>query len=465
MSGVVRVNTIELESLASRWAALAHTFDEWCASWQQWSFASAVPLPVEHAASCNDIAQRAREIQLALTDIATRLERVAQTYADVDAATTVLLQRASDVCLWLIGRMLPVLVCLFGPLALSELLSVAVSRMLVAALPESVRNPVERFSTETWARALSSPGVVRAIELGIGSLDEGVLGAAGVSLPVTLLVGGAGMGLTSLAGTSRFASRINAMVTDPASALAASAGSGTATRASVERISSQSVNPPRDLADALARIPDPSVAGAQVRIEKYGDTHVVYIAGTVDASLGAGAEPWDMSSNLAALGGDSGASEDAVRRAMVEAGIRSGDPVVIVGHSQGGILALRVAQSTDVSVTAVLTAGAPVHAMRPPDGVPVVAYEHIDDIVPALGGVVTDAQPDLVYVRDRGVRNDSGPLDTLLPAHRLEAYVETAQRSDGNGDPTVQRVRDEFARLSPTGTSTLWRATRSEAEK
>ncbi|MFZ4078604.1 MAG: hypothetical protein ACOYKK_04110 [Microbacteriaceae bacterium] len=467
MSEVVRVNTVELESLATAWAQLAHTFDEWCESWQLWcTEAGPSELDIERRHGERDVvAQRARVIQFALRDVARRLSQAAQTYAEVEAVNTVLFQRASDICLWLAGRLLPVVVCLLGPIALSQVVSVGVSRVLLSALPDNLRNPLQRAQTEAWARALSTPAVVRAIERGIGSLDEGALGAIGAPLSVALIVGGAGVGVTSLAGTSRLASRINAIAADPTATLASSLGAGPGATSSIERLSSEEVRPPRDLAEALSRIPNQKDDGAQIRIEQFGETHIVYIGGTVDASLGSGPQPWDMSSNLAALGGDPSASEDAVRRAMAESGIGAGDQVLLVGHSQGGLLAMRVAQSTDVSAAAVVTAGAPVHALVPPGGVPVVAYEHTDDLVPALSGIVTDAQPGLVYVRGIGAHPDLAREDTLLPAHRLDAYVETAQLSDGVGDPTVNRVRDEFARLSTTGTSTLWRATRNAGGK
>jgi pimeloyl-ACP methyl ester carboxylesterase len=205
-----------------------------------------------------------------------------------------------------------------------------------------------------------------------------------------------------------------------------------------------------------------------VRIEEFGATHVVYVGGTVDGSLGASAQPWDMSSNLAALGGDAGASENAVRRAMTDAGIRQGDPVILVGHSQGGLVAMRVAQSPDVTAQAVITAGSPIHAMFVPSGVPVVAFEHTDDLVPALGGPVTHDQPGLVYVRGSGVDAAASSEPTVLPAHRLESYVETARhldtRSVSEGSP-ADRLETQLQALPGSGTSTLWRATRTEAER
>ena len=460
MSGGVRVDTIQLDSLGVGWAMVAAELEDWCASWGQWC--------VEGSDVLSDSLNEAQSIARDLHCLSARFAQAREAYEQADALNAFLWQRVADVCVWVAGRLGPATVWMWGPGALSLGLGLGVSRLTLTALPKRARDDVTAVNTTMWASVLSSPAVVRSVEMALGSIDEGGLGLLGVPLPIALGLGTAGLGLTSLAGTSRLASRVNGIVTDPSAALAASAGSGSTVPTSVERLSAVPVGAPRDVADALSRIPTDADGGAQVRIEEFGETHVVYIGGTVDGSLGASAQPWDMSSNLAALGGDAGASEDAVRRAMADAGIRQGDPVILVGHSQGGLVAMRVAQSPDVTAQAVITAGAPIHAMSVPDGIPVIAVEHTDDLVPALGGPVTHAQPGLTYVRGAGA--EAVPIDdpTLLPAHRLESYVETARQvesvSVSDGTP-VDRVRTQLQTLPGSGTSTLWRATRSAAER
>ena len=459
MSSVVRVDTVELDSLASAWSRLAEELEEWSVAWRAASDARLMSAPTSER---RHPGEQAHEIALDMIDLASRLGRASRIYDDVDALNTLLLQRTSDVCLWLAGRLLPITLCLVGPAALG-VASVYLSRLLLTALAPSLPRGMATMSTNAWAALLSSPAVVRGVEVAVGSLDEAGMGAIGVPLPVTLGIGSAGLGITSLAGTSRLASRINGIVANPSTALAASAGAGATVPTSTQRLSTLPAAAPRDFADMLSRIPTEADGGAQVRIEEFGDTHVVYIGGTVDGSLGAGSQPWDMSSNLAALGGDTGASENAVRRAMIDAGIQQGDPVILVGHSQGGLVALRVAESVDVTARAVITAGSPIHAMQAPHGVPVVAFEHTDDVVPALGGIVTQAQPEVVYIREAGVTPQSFDGTTVLPAHRLDAYVATARTSAFIANDTVARVRAEVDALPRTGTSTLWRATRLEA--
>ena len=455
MTGVVRVDSIELDSLSSAWNQLAVALEEWAASWRTWDAEFA---PEASGREATSIAVNVREL-------AERLDRVTQAYHDVETSNTLVFQRASDACLWLVGRLLPTLGCVLGPVAASFAASLAFSRVLLDALPPRLRSHLVHFQTDEWAHVLSSPAVVRAIEVGVGSLDEGISGALGLPLPVALGIGSAGLGITSLAGTSRLASRVNGIAARPSAAVDASTGGGVAVPTTVERVGTQPVRAPRDIADALSRIPSSTDDGAQVRIEKFGDTHVVYIGGTVDASLGVTSQPWDMSSNLAALGGDPGASENAVRRAMEQSGIGRGDPVILVGHSQGGLVAMRVAQSPDVTARAVITAGAPIHALTPPPEVPIVAFEHIDDVVPALGGTVTQPQQGVVYVRSLGTTPSSFTGDSLVPAHRLEAYVQTARECTKLDDARVTQTDAALGALTGSGTTTLWKATRSEVEK
>lgn len=62
-----------------------------------------------------------------------------------------------------------------------------------------------------------------------------------------------------------------------------------------------------------------------------------------------------------------------------------------------------------------------------------MAVEHTDDLVPALGG--NRIAPEAVLVRRQVFAADGVPSDTVLPAHELSRYRETAAMLDG--------VRDE----------------------
>ncbi|MGR0218796.1 lipase family protein [Agromyces sp. ZXT2-6] len=212
---------------------------------------------------------------------------------------------------------------------------------------------------------------------------------------------------------------------------------------------------PRGTGDLADRIPAPPPGGPQVRIERYdgpdGPRWIVYSSGTVDFGPVPRGEPYDTTSNVhvvtdaserAGLVGmplDSGAAERSVRAAMEAAGVASGDPVLVVGHSAGGIIAANLAADPDLDVVGAVSFGGPV-AQVPTAATPVLSVVHSEDLVPALGGsgVVADGR----LVVERSI--DASPsLDEPLPAHALTAYRDTAELVDGSDHPRVE----EFTRL------------------
>jgi hypothetical protein len=81
------------------------------------------------------------------------------------------------------------------------------------------------------------------------------------------------------------------------------------------------------------------------------------------------------------------AYERMVLDAMAQAGIGSTDPVMLVGFSQGGILAGKLAsQDNGFSIQAVVTAGAPIDAYDIPDHISVLSMQHNNDIVARMDG-------------------------------------------------------------------------------
>ncbi|GAA1327477.1 hypothetical protein ACFSWE_15395 [Leucobacter albus] len=78
--------------------------------------------------------------------------------------------------------------------------------------------------------------------------------------------------------------------------------------------------------------------------------------------------------------------ERAVMRAMREAGMSAGDPVVFTGFSQGGIMAAKLAENTNLPYTTigVVTNGSPIDTFNIPPHIPVIAFQHKGDVVPSL---------------------------------------------------------------------------------
>lgn len=190
--------------------------------------------------------------------------------------------------------------------------------------------------------------------------------------------------------------------------------------------SARSVEAPVGLSERVRRIPE---GPASVRVERFGgDEGVteVYIAGTRDFGLGSTSEPFDMESNIALTGGLLAASLVAVEAAMRQAGVRAGDKVVFTGHSQGGLIAVRLAESGRYDTQGLVTVGAPGGTAPVRGNYPAVALTHSDDVVPHLGGARGRS-------KEIRIERPSGqPTGNTVAAHALTGYVETAAAADSS---------------------------------
>ena len=197
---------------------------------------------------------------------------------------------------------------------------------------------------------------------------------------------------------------------------------------------------PTGIASALGRLPG---GGAQVAVEKYtmpgGTTrYLAYIGGTRDMLPGnAGRkEPWDMTSNLELYGGQRSASYQATLDALSAAGAESGDRVDVVGYSQGGMIAARLAMESEFDVATTITAGSPNEPTLRDDQT-LVELWHTDDVVSALaaGGSPAGTGSADSFAATRQGDPDDGLQDLTVKAHSIEAYIETAQMIDASHDP------------------------------
>lgn len=192
---------------------------------------------------------------------------------------------------------------------------------------------------------------------------------------------------------------------------------------------SGTVLPARTLADRVGRIP--SYDQPPIRIERYAaadgsyDTEV-FISGTRHFEQADSAEPFDMTSNIQLVAGATAASLVAVQRAMVSAGVSSTDRVLFVGHSQGGLIAARLAESGEYRISGLLTVGAPVGVVPVRGDYPAVHLAHSDDAVPGLAG--HNASSKAIRVE----RASGKPPGDLVGAHSLSAYQESASVADAS---------------------------------
>src|SRR5690606_14733499 len=89
--------------------------------------------------------------------------------------------------------------------------------------------------------------------------------------------------------------------------------------------------------------------------------------------------PFDGATDLDLMAGETADVMVAVEQALADAGASPDEPVVLVGHSLGGIAATALAASPSFRqkhrVGGVVTAGAPTATFRTPPGVPALHVE------------------------------------------------------------------------------------------
>ena len=187
--------------------------------------------------------------------------------------------------------------------------------------------------------------------------------------------------------------------------------------------------------------------GGRVRVVEVargdgGSAWVVIVPGTQEWSPHAGVNPFDVTTDVRAVTGDATlaaagvASALEVARGRAGGRSRAGDPVVLVGHSQGGILAAALASDPAFTrrnrVTHVVTSGSPVGLLPVPPTTAVLSVERGDDPVPRLDLSPNPDRPSWVTVR---TPSTGPPVD--VRAHRLEGYVATLRVAEAAPRGTI----------------------------
>jgi hypothetical protein len=179
--------------------------------------------------------------------------------------------------------------------------------------------------------------------------------------------------------------------------------------------------------------------------------HIVYLPGTDDPMT----TPWSQDDDVRDLGADlrlASGRDDAYRQgildAMHQAGIAPGEPVALVGHSQGGMEAAAILASRDspYDVTTVVTAGSPIASLHDfPPGSHVLSLENEGDVVPLLDGADNPDSAEQVTVRF-----DDHEQSTL-GNHELAHYVRGALAVEQSGDPSIREQLGNLAALGFVG--------------
>jgi hypothetical protein len=152
---------------------------------------------------------------------------------------------------------------------------------------------------------------------------------------------------------------------------------------------------------------------------------VVQLPGTESWALTPGSTDRDLSTNLHTMAGDSTVYMRGIEAAMVQADIPPGAPVMLVGHSLGGMTAAALAADPAFrqrfNVTQVVTAGAPIGRFEVPSGVQVLAVENRNDVVPALDGADNPDRANVTTLTFGANEGDVGTNHSLFNTYAVAA--------------------------------------------
>ena len=188
-----------------------------------------------------------------------------------------------------------------------------------------------------------------------------------------------------------------------------------------------------------------------VRVIAHDDgsrAYIVDIPGTMDWSPPGGAanpSTHDLGTNFRVLGGDTTTRQAAIAEALRRAGAGSADPVMLVGHSQGGMVAAQAAHDAGTpdfpyDVRSVVTVGAPIARTDVPPWVQVLALENAHDVVPNLDGRANDDDPNVVTVTFGTQHGSVGENHGIR-----SAYLGAAEVIDRSDDPSIAAYRASAA--------------------
>jgi hypothetical protein len=483
--GSTKVATGELLEHATQLRRLRVSIDDWERALRsapvlpadrtpapQWMPGDPEPCLLEAGAALHRAAELSSELSRAL-------ERAAENYGWVERTASGLSEASGAVVGWMAGTFAPVIVLwLLGPASLLAG-GFALSTLVTGSPAASWRGLGSWISRQRGV--LSDPAFVTFVRSLVSSADDTMLGFVGVPLPLALAVDDRGLRLFGVRGAARTVIGLaghralkETPVTVrqvPVAVAAVPADSAPADSVPAASAPAASAPPLRGFGDLAGRIPPGGADAPQLRIEKYETSGaaphwVVYCGGTVDTGLTATGEPWDNTSNIQGVAELNPSSVRATLQAMKDAGIKPGDPVLAVGYSQGGIVATDVIRQGGFTNAGLVTFGSPTGQMVVPAGVPNVAVEIREDLVPALGGEPRQADRgglERIVVRRSIYEDRPPPTDEVLPAHNIRNYRETAAIMDASSEDRVAGMREaivDFAR-GEKASVTLWRADRA----
>jgi len=151
----------------------------------------------------------------------------------------------------------------------------------------------------------------------------------------------------------------------------------------------------------------------------------------------------DLGTNINAMANRTTTYERDVQEALRRAGVLPGSstPIMLVGHSQGGAVALHAAgqfRNAGLNVTHVVTVGSPTGEVPPPpEAVQALSLENRSDIYPHLDSAENPERANWKTVMVDHNHHAVGPNHSLY-----ETYVPAARELDAGSDPSVRAFLD-----------------------
>lgn len=235
----------------------------------------------------------------------------------------------------------------------------------------------------------------------------------------------------------------------------------------VTEVGEHVTQPTTSLADAFGLLyelrPDQGGAAGAVAVERFAHPDgtiawLVALPATQEVFRNAPDNVIDVPALLNLEAGMTAAPMLLAAGALAAAGARSDEKVLLVGHSQGGMVGVRLAEDrtfTDrFSVVGVVTAGSPVAAWDLPTEIQGVHFEHSQDVVVALDGQAVPPEPNRTTIRV-DMTTQASALASTENGHSNIAYQNTAAETfDTMDDPSLVALRELFGEVwGPEGTT------------
>ncbi len=371
----------------------------------------------------------------ALALLASTVREVVGAYRAADRAAVMLVRDAEDLVMSEVGMAAPALLLGLGAIGLTAFASPA-GRVVGPAQVASLLDEA----------AYRVPWAVDLLAGGSDALLRGL--AADPMCAIVLVAASYQAGVVWPPGDEREATAVLEQVGAMAGALDESVAYAGVSVTALPRAADLAGHAPTGLAGLLTDavdLGDPSEPG-RVRVTRIpqpdgSSAWVVQVPGTQDWDPRPGGNPFDLSTDVSAMTGAATLAAVGTRRALEQAMAAAGragatgrdDPVLLSGHSQGGIISASLASDPAFRAShprlQIVTAGSPIAGFPIPPSVPVLSLEHVQDPVPRLDGSANPDRPTWTTVR-ADLRERGAPVSAGA-SHGSSIYLTTAEEVDG----------------------------------